>query len=358
MHDNKTIMTGDLISNLQCPIPKSDYEHVLLAHGGGGKLTQQLIEKMIYSRLGNEILEKGHDGAFLPHISSELAMTTDSFVVDPIFFPGGDIGDLAINGTVNDLVCCGAEPLYISLAFILEEGFLLDELWKIIQSIEKSVHEACVKIVTGDTKVVEKGKGDKIYINTSGIGRVVPGLRISPDNCQEGDVVIINGTIGDHGIAIMSERAGFSFESGIKSDTAPLNRMMQDVFARQPNIHVLRDPTRGGLASALNEISQSSGKDITLFESQLPVTEGVRGACEIMGFDPLYIANEGKILVILPERHAGEVLGIMRSHETGRESRIIGKVGGRHGGLLHLETNIGSTRIIDMISGDMLPRIC
>jgi hydrogenase expression/formation protein HypE len=351
-------MAGDLINKLQCPIPKSDYEHILLAHGGGGKLTLQLIEKMIYSRLGNEILDKRHDGAIIPHIPGELAMTTDSFVVDPIFFPGGDIGDLAINGTVNDLVCCGAEPLYISLAFILEEGFLLNEFWKIIQSIEKSANEASVTIVTGDTKVVEKGKGDKIYINTSGIGRVLPGLRISPANCQEGDVVIINGTIGDHGIAIMSERAGLSFESGIKSDTAPLNRMMQDVFNRQPNIHVLRDPTRGGLASALNEISQSSGKGITLFESQLPVTEGVRGACEIMGFDPLYIANEGKILVILPERHADEVLAIMRSHETGRESRIIGKVGGKHGGLLHLETNIGSTRIIDMISGNMLPRIC
>ena len=343
---------------LQCPIPKSDYEIILLAHGGGGKLTQQLIEKMFYPSLGNEILEKGHDGAFIPHIPGELAMTTDSFVVDPIFFPGGDIGDLAINGTVNDLVCCGAEPLYISLAFILEEGFLLDDLWKIVQSIEASAREAGVTIVTGDTKVVEKGKGDKIYINTTGIGQVVPGLRISPQNCSEGDVVIINGSIGDHGIAIMSERAGMSFESGIKSDTAPLNRMMMDVFDRQPNIHVLRDPTRGGLASSLNEICQSSGRGITLFENQLPVTEGVRGACEIMGFDPLYIANEGKILVILPERHAGEVLNVMCSHEIGQESRIIGKVTGNHVGILHMETTIGSTRIIDMISGEQLPRIC
>ena len=343
---------------LRCPIPKSDYEHVLLAHGGGGKLTQQLIEKMFYPRLGNEILEKGHDGAFIPSISGELAMTTDSFVVDPIFFPGGDIGELAINGTVNDLVCCGAEPLYISLAFILEEGFLLEDLWKIVQSIERSSKAAGVTIVTGDTKVVERGKGDKIYINTTGIGQVVPGLRISPRNCKEGDVVIINGTIGDHGIAIMSERAGMSFESGTKSDTVPLNRMMLDVFNKQPDIHVLRDPTRGGLASSLNEICQSSGMGITLYENQLPVTEGVRGACEIMGFDPLYIANEGKILVILPGRHAGEVLDIMCTHEAGRESRIIGKVTGSHGGMLHLETTIGSTRIIDMISGEQLPRIC
>jgi len=343
---------------LQCPIPKSDYETVLMAHGGGGRMTQQLIEKMFYSRLGNEILEKGHDGALLPQVRGELAMTTDSFVVDPIFFPGGDIGDLAINGTVNDLVCCGADPLYISLAFILEEGFLLEDLWKIVLSIEKSALEAGVKIVTGDTKVVEKGKGDKIYINTTGIGQVVPDLRISPKNCCEGDVVIINGTIGDHGIAIMSERAGMSFESGTISDTTPLNWMMMDVFTRQSDIHVLRDPTRGGLASSLNEICQSSGRDIVLFEDQLPVTEGVRGACEIMGFDPLYIANEGKILVILPEKHAEDVLDIMRSHEAGKGSRIIGKVSGNHRGLLYIETTIGSTRIVDMISGEQLPRIC
>jgi hydrogenase expression/formation protein HypE len=321
-------------------------------------MTQQLIEKLFYSRLGNEILEKGHDGAFLPQLPGELAMTTDSFVVDPIFFPGGDIGNLAINGTVNDLVCCGAEPLYISLAFILEEGFLLEDLWKIVLSIEKSTLEAGVKIVTGDTKVVEKGKGDKIYINTTGIGQIVPGLRISPEKCCEGDVVIINGNIGDHGIAIMSERTGMSFESGTLSDTTPLNRMMMDVFSRQSDIHVLRDPTRGGIASSLNEICQSSGRDIMLFEDQLPVTEGVRGACEIMGFDPLYVANEGKILVILPEKHAGVVLDIMRSHEAGKESRIIGKVTGNHRGLLYMETTIGSTRIVDMISGEQLPRIC
>ncbi len=344
--------------NLDCPIPKADYETVLLAHGGGGKLTQQLIEKMFYPRLGNEILEQGHDGARLANIPGELAMTTDSFVVDPIFFPGGDIGDLAINGTVNDLVCCGAKPLYISLAFILEEGFLLDDLWKIVQSIEESAREANVTIVTGDTKVVGIGKGDKIYINTTGIGQVVPGLDISPASCQEGDVVIINGSIGDHGIAIMSQRAGMSFESGIRSDTAPLSRMMLDVFKSHQNIHVLRDPTRGGLASSLNEICQSSGKEIRLFENQLPVTEAVRGACEIMGFDPLYIANEGKILVVLPEKEASEVLQIMRRHESGRESRIIGHVTNNHGGILLMETTIGSTRIIDMISGEQLPRIC
>ena len=344
--------------NLVCPIPRSDYETVLMAHGGGGKMTQELIQKMFLPVLGNKWLEQGHDGACFPPIPGELAMTTDSFVVDPIFFPGGDIGDLAVNGTVNDLVCCGAEPLYISLALILEEGFLLEDLWTIVKSIGNAAQKAGVTIITGDTKVVEKGKGDKVYINTTGIGKVVPGMKISPENCREGDVVIINGPIGDHGIAIMSERAGLSFEPPIKSDTASLNRMMLDVFHHQPNLHVLRDPTRGGLASSLNEICQSSGRGIRIIEDQLQVSESVRGACELMGFDPLYVANEGKILVILPEQHADQVLEIMRAHETGRRSHIIGHVTGNHSALLHMETTIGSTRIVDMISGEQLPRIC
>jgi len=351
-------MAGSRNMNLACPIPKSDYETVLMAHGGGGKMTQQLIERMFLPVLGNEWLEQGHDGARIPQISGELAMTTDSFVVDPIFFPGGNIGELAVNGTINDLICCGAEPLYISLALILEEGFLLDDLWKIVRSIDNAARKAGVKVITGDTKVVERGKGDKIYINTSGIGKVLPGMSISPENCQPGDVVIINGSIGDHGIAIMSERAGISYESPIQSDTASLSRMMLDVFHHHSNLHVLRDPTRGGVASALNEICQASGMDIRLYEDQLEVTESVRGACELMGFDPLYVANEGKILVILPENLAGQVLDIMRSHETGRLSRVIGHVTGEHRGLLHMETTIGSTRIIDMISGEQLPRIC
>ena len=344
--------------NLNCPIPKSDYETVLLAHGGGGKMTQQLIEKMFLPLLGNKILDQGHDGALLPPIPGELAVTTDSFVVDPIFFPGGDIGDLAVNGTVNDLVCCGAEPLYISLAMILEEGFPLDDLWKIVGSIDASARNAGVTVVTGDTKVVERGKADKIFINTTGVGRVIPGLRISPVNCRKGDVVIINGPIGDHGISVMAERAGITFDPPVKSDTASLNQMMLDVFHQQPDIHVLRDPTRGGLASSLNEICHSSGMGIRLDENQIQVSESVRGACELLGFDPLYIANEGKILVILPEKHAEQVLDIMTSYETGSMSRIIGQVTSDHSGLLYMETTIGSTRIVDMISGEQLPRIC
>jgi hydrogenase expression/formation protein HypE len=344
--------------SLQCPIPKSEYEHVLLAHGGGGKLTKQLIDKMFYPLLKNDFLLQEHDGALLPPLDGQLAMTTDSFVVDPIFFPGGDIGELAVNGTVNDLVCCGAEPLYISLAFILEEGFLLEDLWKIVGSVSLSARNAGVKIVTGDTKVVEKGKGDKIFINTTGIGRVLPGTDIAPKHCRDGDVVLINGTIGDHGIAILSEREGLTFESGIRSDTRALHEMMLDVLRNKPGIHVLRDPTRGGVASALNEICLASGKGIRLYENLLPVSGGVRGACEVMGLDPLYMANEGKILVILPEEDAEEVLSIMQSHDAGTQSRLIGRVSTEFPGLLHMETTIGSTRIVDMISGEQLPRIC
>lgn len=342
----------------RCPIPKSEYDRVMLAHGGGGKLTKQLIDKLFYPLFKNEILLQAHDGALLPPIQGELAMTTDSFVVDPIFFPGGDIGELAVNGTVNDLICCGAEPLYISLAFILEEGFPLDDLWKVVRSIAHSARIAGVKIVTGDTKVVEKGKGDKIFINTTGIGRILPGLAISPSHCAPGDAVIISGSIGDHGITILTEREGLTLESGIRSDTLALNTMMLDVFRKKPGIHVLRDPTRGGVASALNEICLSSGTGIRLIENDLPVNKGVRGACELMGLDPLYLANEGKILVILPEDDAPEVVDIMRAHPAGTQSRIIGTVSKDHPGLLHLETTIGSTRIIDMISGEQLPRIC
>lgn len=344
--------------SLQCPIPKSDYEHVLLAHGGGGKLTQDLIDRMFIPLLGNEILEQGHDGALLPSLKEKLAMSTDSFVVDPIFFPGGDIGDLAVNGTVNDLLCCGAEPLYLSLAFILEEGFLLEDLWKIVQSIAHSVKTAGVKIVCGDTKVVEKGKGDKVYINTTGVGRVLDGLDISPRRCRPGDKVIINGSLGDHGIAILTTRQGLELESEVKSDTAALNGMMLDVFRNIPGIHVLRDPTRGGVASALNEIARSSATGISLREDLLPVSGSVRGACELMGLDPLYIANEGKILLIVPPELAEKTLSVMKKYPTGKDSRIIGEAGAEHPGILRLETIIGTSRIVDMISGEQLPRIC
>ncbi len=344
--------------DLSCPIPITDYERVLLAHGGGGKLMHQLIDKMIYQELKNEFLSQNHDGAILPIQGGKLAFTSDSFVVNPIFFPGGDIGDLAVNGTINDLVCCGSKPLYLSLAFIIEEGLLMEDLWKVVQSIKKAVNKAGVKIVTGDTKVVEKGKGDGIFINTTGIGELLPGTNINPVNCKPGDVVIINGSIADHGIAIMSQREGLKFETDIVSDTASLNAMMEEVLQAFPSVHVMRDPTRGGLASTLNEIAQTSGTGIMLYEKLIPVNESVKGACELLGFDPLYVANEGKILVIVPKKDADTVLNIMKKHPEGLSSAIIGKVSEDYKGKVYLETTIGSKRVVDMISGEQLPRIC
>lgn len=343
---------------LNCPVPITDYDRILLAHGGGGRLMHQLLDKMIYQEFRNEFLDQNHDGALLPVPGKKLAFTTDSFVVDPIFFPGGNIGDLAINGTINDLVCCGAKPLYLSLAFIIEEGLLMEDFWKIIQSIKSAVQKAGVKIVTGDTKVVEKGKGDGLFINTTGIGELYPGQDINPVNCKPGDVVIINGGIAEHGIAIMSRREGLQFEADVVSDSASLNEMMQEVFEHCKDIHVLRDPTRGGLASTLNEIAQVSGTGITLNENNLPVDETVKGACELLGFDPLYVANEGKILVILPEQSANSVLQIMKKYPEGKNCRLIGKVHREYPGKVQLETVIGSKRIVDMISGEQLPRIC
>jgi len=343
---------------LNCPIPITDYERVLLAHGGGGKLMHQLIDKMIYREFKNEFLSQNHDGSILPINGNKLAFTTDSFVVNPLFFPGGDIGDLAVNGTINDLVCCGAKPLYISLAFIIEEGLLMSDLWMIIQSIKKAIKKAGVKIVTGDTKVVEKGKGDGIFINTSGIGELYPNQNINPINCKAGDVVLINGGIAEHGIAIISKREGLQFETDIHSDSAALNTMMQEVFEKCTNIHVLRDPTRGGLASTLNEIAETSNTGITLYEKELPIDEAVHGACEILGFDPLYVANEGKILIILPENEASKVLEIMKKYPEGKNSKFIGRVSNEYVGMVQLETIIGSKRVVDMISGEQLPRIC
>ena len=321
-------------------------------------MTDQLIRQLFYAGLSNELLETGHDGAVLPPLTGKVAMTTDSFVVDPVFFPGGDIGHLAVNGTVNDLVCCGAFPRYLSLAFILEEGLPMEELWSVVRSIGAAAREAGIQVVTGDTKVVEKGKGDRIFINTTGIGEVLPGLDISPARCREGDVVIINGPIGDHGIAILNARKQMLIQSSVESDTCSLWNMMKEVFRVVPDIHVLRDPTRGGVASALNEICDRSKTGIILDEKEIPVSPGVRGASEILGLDPLYIANEGKILVILPEEEAGKALSVMRAFPEGRESRIIGRVTRDNPGLVQLETVIGTSRIVKMITGEQLPRIC
>jgi hydrogenase expression/formation protein HypE len=344
--------------NLNCPIPLNEYDKVLLAHGGGGKLSDQLIHKMFFSQLDNSYLRKAHDGATLDVPPGRLAFSTDSYIIQPIFFPGGNIGELAVNGTVNDLSCCGAKPLYLSLAFIIEEGFPMQDLWKIVQSIKISADIAGVQIVTGDTKVVEKGKGDQIFINTSGIGIIEDGIDISPSNCRAGDLIIINGPIAEHGIAVLSARQGLQFETSIVSDTAPLNGLVNAILNVTRNIHMFRDPTRGGLASALNEIAKESNSGINLDEKNIPINEEVKGACEILGFDPLYIANEGKILVIVPESEGEKVLEAMRSNQFGMNSCIIGRVVEEHQRIVKIKTSIGTSRIVDMISGEQLPRIC
>jgi hydrogenase expression/formation protein HypE len=358
LHITAIIKENSMQFNLNCPIPISEYDKVLMAHGGGGKLSDQLIHKMFFTHLDNEYLRLAHDGAILQIPPGRLAFSTDSYIVQPIFFPGGNIGELAVNGTVNDLSCCGAKPLYLSLAFIIEEGFPMQDLWTIVQSIKHSADQAGVLIVTGDTKVVEKGKGDKIFINTSGIGVIPDGIDIKPANCKPGDVIIVNGNIADHGIAVLSSRQGLQFETSIISDTAPLNSMVEAILKVTDKVHVLRDPTRGGLASSLNEIAKASETGIDIEEINIPMNEEVKGACEILGFDPLYIANEGKILVFVPESESKKVLEAMRAHPLGTNSSIIGRVTEEHKKIVKLKTSLGTSRIVDMISGEQLPRIC
>lgn len=343
---------------LSCPIPIHEYPIITMAHGSGGLLSHQLIEKMFMPAFRNEILSEGHDGATFHVPGGKLAYTTDSYVVSPIFFPGGSIGDLAVNGTINDLVCCGANPLYLSIGFILEEGLPMEDLWKIVVSMKNAADRAGVKIITGDTKVVDRGKGDRIFINTSGVGIVQEGIHISPRNCLPGDVIILSGRIGDHGVAIMSARSGLEFETTVISDTVALNGLGDHIFSTTKNIHVLRDPTRGGVATTLNELSQASKAGMVIEEDKIPVSEEVRGACEILGLDPLYIANEGKLLIILPENEAGKVVEAMRKHPEGKDACIIGKITSEHPGIVRMTTSIGSSRIIDMLTGDQLPRIC
>jgi hydrogenase expression/formation protein HypE len=344
--------------SLSCPIPKSDYPNVLMAHGGGGKLSQELIRKMFVEQFRNPELEQLHDGAILSIGNLRIAFSTDGYVVHPVFFPGGNIGDLAVNGTVNDLAMCGAKPLYLSVAMIIEEGLPMEELWQITLSMQKAAAEAGVSLVTGDTKVVDRGKGDKVFITTSGIGIIPPEVNISPLRTSPGDVVLLSGSIADHGIAIMSVREGLEFESAIVSDTAPLNGLVDAILRVCPDTHVMRDPTRGGVASVLNEIAQRASVGIDIRENAIPVHEAVAGACEILGFDPLYVANEGKCIVIVPAESAGEVLSAMRSHPRGSESVIIGSVTAEHPGMVVMETSIGGHRIVDMLSGEQLPRIC
>ncbi len=343
---------------LSCPVPIMDHETIQLAHGAGGKLSAQLIEKMFLPRFGNQTLDKLEDQAVLSLPAGRVAFTTDSFVVDPIFFPGGDIGDLAVNGTVNDVCMSGAEPLYISVAFILEEGLPMETLHRILLSMETAARKAGVTIVTGDTKVVNRGNCDQLYINTSGIGVVPEGVNISAANLTPGDKVIISGTMADHGMAVMTSREGLSFESRVQSDTAALNYLVKKMLEVTPEIHAMRDPTRGGLATSLNEFAKSSQVGISLTENTVPVRPEVNGACEILGIDPLYVANEGKLVVVVPDCCATEMLAVMQADPLGTEAAIIGKVTAENPGMVTMRTGLGASRIIDIPVGESLPRIC
>ncbi len=341
---------------LTCPIPISEYDTITIAHGGGGTLMHQLIQKMFLSQFDNPYINLQHDGAILEFENKKIAFSTDTYVVQPIFFPGGDIGELSVYGTVNDLAMCGAKPRFISLGFVLEEGLKVEELWRIVLSIQKAAKRCGVKIVTGDTKVVERGKADKIFINTTGVGEIIS--EISPFNCKVGDDIIISGDIGEHGIAIMAARGGLNFETSIKSDTAPLNHLIEKLLRNSQNIHVLRDPTRGGVASTLNEIAESANVGIEIYEDKLPIGDQVRAACEILGFDPLYVANEGKFIAFVDPNDSEKILQIIQSDPLGKNAQIIGKVVANHKKTVIMKTSIGSNRIVDMISGEQLPRIC
>jgi len=329
---------------------------ILLAHGSGGRLMHDLIRKSIAGPLTNPILDKMDDSAVLD-IKGKLAFTTDSYVVKPIFFPGGDIGRLAICGTVNDLSTTGAVPRYLSLSLIIEEGLAFTDLEKIMSSIVAAATEAEVKVVTGDTKVVDKGSADKLFINTSGVGVIPDGVNISGANARPGDKIIVSGTIGDHGIAVMSQREGLKFNSPIASDCAPLNHLVAKMI-KAGDIHCLRDPTRGGLATTLSEFAAQSRVGIQFTESSLPVNPAVAGACELLGLDPLYVANEGKMVVVVAAADANRVLAQMKETRYGRDATIIGEVIAEHPGRVIMETRLGSYRVVDLLAGELLPRIC
>jgi hydrogenase expression/formation protein HypE len=335
-----------------------DNDIILLGHGSGGKLSHQLLDELILPHLSTTAPAGQNDAALLHVESGKLAFTTDSYVVDPIFFPGGNIGDLAVNGTVNDLAMMGARPLYISVALILEEGLGKQELSLILRSMRQAADAAGVSLVTGDTKVVPRGKADRIFINTSGIGVVEHGLTIDGTRGRLGDKIIVSGSIGDHGVAVLCGREGLEMETGVRTDSAPLNGMVQELLALGEALHVLRDPTRGGVATTLKEIALQSDVNILLKENCLPVNAGVKGVCSILGLDPLYIANEGKLLAFVAPEQAEEALRLMRAHPFGKDAAIIGEVTDGTGGRLVMETLVGGLRGVEMLSGEQLPRIC
>jgi hydrogenase expression/formation protein HypE len=349
-------MTANPNFTLSCPFPIQDYPRVLLAHGGGGKLMHQLIGKLFLPAFRNPLLEPQHDASVFEVGGQRLAFTTDSYVVRPLFFPGGDLGSLAVHGTVNDLAMAGARPLYLSAAFIIEEGLPMETLWRIVNSMQQAAQKAGVQIITGDTKVVDKGKGDGLFINTAGVGVVEHGLKITPQGVRAGDAVLVNGDVGRHGMAIMAVREGLEFESTIESDSAPVADVVQRLLQAGIQVHCLRDLTRGGLTSVLNEIAEAAALTLHVEEKLIPVREDVRAACEILGLDPLHVACEGRFAAFVPESDADRALEILRSADAGASR--IGHASAQESAQVLLRSAIGAQRILDMASGEQLPRIC
>ncbi|MBX3303571.1 MAG: hydrogenase expression/formation protein HypE [Nitrospira sp.] len=351
MNDNQTF-------DPVCPLPISEKNTVQLAHGGGGRLMQKLIQDVFVQAFHNPMLEPLHDGATWPVEKGTLAFTTDSYVVRPLFFPGGDIGSLAVNGTINDLAMCGAKPLYLSVGFILEEGLSMEVLQRVVNSMAEAARAAGVPIVTGDTKVVDRGKGDGIFINTSGVGLVPTGVRVLPTLIQSGDAILVSGDLGSHGVAVLSVREGLAFDGNIESDSAPLYDIVADLIDSGIELHCLRDLTRGGLASVLNELAVAAKVGMTVEEPAIPVNEPVRGACELLGLDPLYVANEGRFVAMVPASQAETALTVMRRHKVASLAAHIGVVTDRDPPMVVLRTVVGTHRILDLLSGEQLPRIC
>jgi hydrogenase expression/formation protein HypE len=341
-----------------CPLPITQYPHVLLAHGGGGRLMHQLIDKMFLAAFRNPLLETRHDSTVIELTGKKLAFTTDSYVVRPLFFPGGDVGSMAIHGTVNDLAMSGARPLYLSAAFIIEEGLPMETLWKIACSMQQAAQRCGVQIITGDTKVVDKGKGDGVFINTAGLGVVEHDCKIAPQNVKPGDAVLVSGDLGRHGMAIMAVREGLQFESAIESDSAPVHEVVLELLKTGVEIHCLRDLTRGGLAGALNEIAEAARVRVEVEEKSVPVREDVHAACEMLGLDPLHVACEGRFMALVAAKDAARALSVMRRHPTGSGAAVIGRVIESSTPLVTLKSAIGASRILDMPGGEQLPRIC
>lgn len=356
--DGDPAPTAVEFTGLSCPVPLQDYPHVIMGHGGGGKLSSELVEHLFLPALGNDSLAALGDSTVVDVGGARLAVSTDSYVVQPLFFPGGSIGDLAVNGTVNDIAMSGARPLYLTAGFIVEEGFPIADLQRIAADMGAAARAAGVAIIAGDTKVVEKGHGDGCYVNTAGVGLVPPGVDIAPRRATAGDAVLLSGTLGDHGMAIMSVREGLEFEAVIRSDSAPLADMVAALLAACPDVHVLRDPTRGGLAATLHEIATAAQVGIAIEDQRVPVDPTVQSACEILGLDPLHVANEGKLVCIAPQQHAAALLAVMQAHPAGASAAIIGQVVAEHPGMVVAKTALGTSRVITIPVGEQLPRIC